>query len=82
MKDPVLVAFGKCLKWHRKRREGLTQKKVAKLCGFHPDYLSLMEKGEINPPLTDLVKLQYKAGLYLDLVIPAEEEIEEAKEEC
>ena len=57
----LLQALGKQIKFVRKD-SGLTQEKLAELCDFDPTYISLLERGQRNPPFLTLCKLANKLG--------------------
>lgn len=55
-KDPVLEAFGRNLQ-HGRKLLALTQEDVAKLLKLSVAYISLLERGQRNPPLTLVMSL-------------------------
>ena len=55
----LLQALGKQIKSVRKD-SGLTQEQLAELCDFDPTYISLLERGQRNPPFLTLCKLANK----------------------
>ena len=57
----LLQALGKQIKSVRKD-SGLTQEQLAELCDFDPTYISLLERGQRNPPFLTLCKLANKLG--------------------
>ena len=57
----ALKRFGKSLQAQRKR-SGLTQEQLAELCEFDPTYISLLERGLRNPPLSTVVALAKHVG--------------------
>ncbi len=52
----ALKALGKNIRSRRKAC-GLTQEQVAHLCEYDPTYISLLERGQRNPPFLTLVKI-------------------------
>jgi transcriptional regulator with XRE-family HTH domain len=56
MENEVLVLFGKRLKELRISKK-LTQIELAEICGLHPNYIGMVERGERNPSLINIDKL-------------------------
>lgn len=54
--DKALKLLGKNIKLHRKQA-GLTQEELADLCDFDSTYISLLERGQRNPPYSTLLKI-------------------------
>ena len=54
MKKLILVKFGKRIRELRKGRE-LSQKQLSELTGFHHNYVGMVERGERNPSLENIV---------------------------
>ena len=54
MKKLILVKFGKRIRELRKGRE-LSQKQLSELTGFHHNYVGMIERGERNPSLENIV---------------------------
>jgi transcriptional regulator with XRE-family HTH domain len=52
----LLRALGRQIKAARKAR-GVTQERLAELCGYDPTYISLLETGRRNPPFLTICKL-------------------------
>lgn len=51
--DKALIKFGKNLKLAR-NKQGLSQEKLAFITGFDRTYISMLERGLRNPPLTTI----------------------------
>ena len=54
MKKLILVKFGKRIRELRKGCE-LSQKQLSELTGFHHNYVGMVERGERNPSLENIV---------------------------
>ena len=52
----LLVAFGKKVREERLKRK-LTQEGLAKIAGVHRTYIGMIERGEKNLTLTNLLKI-------------------------
>jgi len=67
--EKLLVDFGKKVRALRKGK-GLTQEKVAQMCGFQRPYLSDVERGKRNISAKNMSTLatQLGADLQVDLV--------------
>ncbi len=64
----ALKALGAQIRTLRKIK-GLTQEDLAALCDFDPTYVSLLERGQRNPPFSTLLKITCHLGVPLrDLV--------------
>ncbi len=50
------AAFGASLRTMRRKR-GFSQERLAEACGFHPNYIGLLERGMRGPTLTTLFRL-------------------------
>ncbi|MGP4787817.1 helix-turn-helix domain-containing protein [Psychrobacter sp. 1Y11] len=53
MKEPVLIKFGQRIRNLRKEKS-LNQEQLAKLTGFHRNYIGMIERGERNPALKNI----------------------------
>src|SRR5215470_2227046 len=49
-------AFGRAL-FHLRRQRNLTQEALAFESGYHPKYISLLERGKYSPSLTTILEL-------------------------
>jgi len=56
MSDEILLSFGKKIRDLRIER-GLSQEKLAELANFHRTYISLIERGQRNIGLKNIVTL-------------------------
>jgi transcriptional regulator with XRE-family HTH domain len=54
--------FGRAVRETRARR-GLSQEQLGFMCGLHRNYVGAIERGEINPTLKILYKLEIGLGL-------------------
>ncbi len=53
-----------------RKSKGLTQEQLAELCEFDSTYISLLERGERNPPYLTLCKVADKLGVSVkDLLV-------------
>lgn len=57
----ALTALGKQIKAARKAC-GLTQEQLAEACDFDPTYISLLERGQRNPPFSTIYKIAENLG--------------------
>lgn len=56
------IAFGKRLRRVRLRR-GLSQEKLAELATLHRNYVGIIERGQVNVSLVNVVKLARALGV-------------------
>ncbi len=59
--ETKLRALGAQIRALRKAKD-LTQEELAEKCDFDPTYISLLERGERNPPFSTLCKLAERMG--------------------
>jgi transcriptional regulator with XRE-family HTH domain len=64
--------LGKALKFCRSNAN-LTQRAVADKSGFEPSYISLLEKGKINPTFSTLKRLAGALGVDCSKILALEE---------
>lgn len=57
----LLQALGKQIKAVRLSK-GLTQERLAELCDYDPTYVSLLERGQRNPPYLTICTLADRLG--------------------
>jgi transcriptional regulator with XRE-family HTH domain len=55
-RSPAHAAFGQAVRKLRKER-GLSQEELGHRSGLHRNYLGGIERGELNPTLTTIIKL-------------------------
>ena len=46
-----------------RERTGISQEKLAFVCGFHRTYLGSIERGEVNPSLYNIVRVATGLGI-------------------
>ena len=51
------------LRRHRKARKGLSQEKLAEICGYHRTYVGMIERGERNITIATLEALAGALGV-------------------
>jgi transcriptional regulator with XRE-family HTH domain len=56
MPEGAQVAFGDRVRHHRKHL-GISQEKLGELSGLHRTYIGHVERGEVNPTLSSIVRL-------------------------
>jgi len=56
MKDNLLVKFGRIVR-EKRLEKGLSQEKLASLCGFHRTYIGMIERAEKNITLKNIEKI-------------------------
>lgn len=61
-RDPILAAFGQCLRAQRERRE-LSQEALAEKAGLDRTYISDIERGTRNPGIKNVVRLARALGI-------------------
>lgn len=61
-RDQILKRFGKTLRELRTER-GLSQWKLADLAGLDHNYVGMIERGERNPAIVNVVKLAGALGV-------------------
>lgn len=54
MNKNILIEFGARVKVLRQEK-GLTQEQFAKICALHKNYIGMVERGERNPSLKNIV---------------------------
>ena len=55
-RSPVHAAFGNAVRELRRER-GLSQEELGHRSGLHRNYIGGIERGELNPTLTSIIKL-------------------------
>lgn len=68
MKNDNLISFGLRLRELRKSK-GLTQLELSEKGGFDKNYISMLERGERNPALLNLIRLAYALEVQLGELI-------------
>ncbi|MDE1921248.1 MAG: helix-turn-helix transcriptional regulator [Candidatus Omnitrophica bacterium] len=56
MNKRLLISFGKKIRMER-RRQGISQEKLAELADLHRNYIGMIERAEINITLLNIEKL-------------------------
>lgn len=69
-KRDLLVEFGQNLRAERKG-SGLTQEDLAERLNISVAYVSLLERGGRNPPMTTVVELATELGVSSHYLMPA-----------
>jgi len=64
----LLQVLGKQIKAVRQAK-GLTQEQLAELCDFDPTYVSLLERGQRNPPFLTICNLAEKLGCSVEQLV-------------
>jgi transcriptional regulator with XRE-family HTH domain len=67
----LLVRFGQTVRELR-RRKGVSQERLAELCGLHRTYVSSVERGERNISLLNIAKLAAALDVPLERMMPKE----------
>ncbi len=52
-----------------RKSKGLTQEQLAELCEFDSTYISLLERGERNPPFLTLCNIADKLGVTISRLV-------------
>lgn len=63
-----LIPFGESVRRQRES-QGLSQEKLADLCGVHRTYIGGIERGERNPTLKTMIKISNALGVPLSEMI-------------
>ena len=58
MKNDLLVKFGEIVR-EKRLEKGLSQEKLASLCGFHRTYIGMIERAEKNITLKNIEKIAH-----------------------
>lgn len=56
MNDKLILTFGRNLKTYR-LKSGLSQEKLADMCGLHRTYISAVERGARNISITNIERI-------------------------
>jgi transcriptional regulator with XRE-family HTH domain len=65
---PIYVTFGKAIRELRARR-GLSQEQLGLHGGLHRNYVGAIERGEINPTLRTMLRLERGLGFTLAEIV-------------
>ena len=68
MPDALHLAFGERVREAR-RSAGISQEKLGELAGLHRTYIGHVERGEVNPTLTSIVRMARALGLDVGLLL-------------
>lgn len=60
--DALAKEFGRRVRAAR-QRAGMSQEKLAFVCGFHRTYVGIVERGEVSPSLYNVVRLATGLGI-------------------
>lgn len=60
--DENLAALGREIR-RRRKANGLSQEALAELCGLHPNYIGLIERGERNASVRTVVMIARALGV-------------------
>lgn len=58
----ITTEIGQRIRYYRKK-QGLSQEKLAELCDFHPTYIGQLERGEKNASIESIYKLTKGLGI-------------------
>lgn len=72
--SPQLIPFGQSVRRERESK-GLSQEKLAELCGVHRTYIGGIERGERNPTLRTMLKISEAIGVPLSEIIRTMEDL-------
>lgn len=62
MPDALHTAFGERVRRNR-RDAGISQERLGELSGLHRTYIGHVERGEVNPTLTSIVRIANALGV-------------------
>jgi len=65
---PVYITFGRTIRELRARR-GLSQEQLGLHSGLHRNYVGAIERGEINPTLRTMLRLERGLGFALAEIV-------------
>lgn len=74
MKEEILFQFGKRVRDLRKSIN-LSQVDLAEKCGFHRNYIGMIERGERNPSLVNIYKISRAFDMDLSEFLKIDNEI-------
>lgn len=69
-RDELLVSLGKAIKT-RRNELSLTQEKLAEMSDLHKNYIGMVERGERNITISNLVKLTVALNTTTDSLLAA-----------
>ena len=55
--------FGRRVRSHRERMEGVSQERLAESAGLHRTYIGHVERGEVNPSLFNILRIAAALGV-------------------
>lgn len=76
----IVEAFGKILR-NKRKSAGLSQERLAFMCGLDRTYIGLLERGQRQPSLTTIFVISEKLNIYPSQMIAELEEVTKYKKD-